>query len=152
MFANKKPLTLYRHPGLYLEQLHGKGRGVFCLENVKEGDTLEVAPVVIFPAKESPILTKTLAVNYVFAASAFDGKFLKAVGIEQPENTFCLPLGITSICNHLIEPNAIFKFEIENLSPFAILLAKRDIQKGEEITVSYGPGWFGVRRLAPGKT
>lgn len=150
MFAKKKPLTLYRHPGLYLEQLHGKGRGVFCLENVKEGDTLEVAPVLIFPAKDSPALLKTLVGDYVFAASAFDGKFLKAIGIDEPGNTLCLPLGITSLCNHLIEPNAHYKFEVDDLSAFATLSAKRDIQKGEEITVSYGSGWFGVRRFKPG--
>jgi hypothetical protein len=151
MFKIKKPLTLYRHPGLYLEQIDGKGRGVFCLEDINEGETLEVAPVLIFPTRETQAVFNTLAGDYVFAASAFDGKFLKATGIDEPENTLCLPLGITSLCNHLIEPNAIYKFEVDDLSAFAILKAKRDILKGEEITVSYGSSWFGVRRFKPGR-
>jgi SET domain-containing protein len=150
MFAKKKPLTLYRHPGLYLEQLHGKGRGVFCLEDLKQGDTLEVAPILIFPAKDAAMLLRTLARDYVFSASSFDEKFLKAIGIDEPKNTLCLPLGMTSLCNHMIEPNACYKFDVDDLSAFATLAAARDIQKGEEISLNYGPVWFGVRRLASG--
>jgi uncharacterized protein len=151
MFAKKKPLTLYRNPGLYLEQIDGRGRGVFCLEDVNKGDVLEVAPVLIFPTADSPSVHKTLAGDYVFAASAFDPKFLKAIGIDNPGNTLCLPLGITSICNHLVDPNAIYKFDVDDLSPFVTLTATRDIAKGDEITVNYGPSWFAVRHITPGR-
>ncbi len=149
MFAKKKPLTLFRHPGLYLEQLQDKGRGVFCLEDLKKDETLEVAPVIIIPSKQYPHLALTLIYDYAFSASAFPEKFLKAIGMEDAKSCTCLPLGITSICNHMIDPNAQFNFEVDDLSPYVILKTKRDIVKGEEISVSYGASWFAHRKLSP---
>lgn len=138
----KKPLTLYRHPGLYLEQVRDKGRGVFCLQDLKAKEVIEVAPLVLFPESEHDALGKTLLINYVFGGGNLPAQFLKMQGYSDPAKAVALPMGITSICNHLAEPNAQYEFKVDDLSPFAVLSASRDIPKGEEISVSYGNTWF----------
>jgi hypothetical protein len=144
----KKPLTLFRHPGLYLELVQDKGRGVFCQQDLKAREVLEVAPLILFPVDEHPALLKTTLVNYVFGASHLPEPFLKSAGYDNPESALALPMGITSICNHLAEPNAEYDFKVDDMSPFAILRASRDIPKGEEICVSYGNTWFMKRTIS----
>ncbi|MEZ0261401.1 MAG: SET domain-containing protein-lysine N-methyltransferase [Alphaproteobacteria bacterium] len=148
MFSKKnKPLILFRNPGLYLEEVQDKGRGVFCLQDIKEGETVEVAPVMIFPTKESPNIHETMLTNYVFSAASFPEKFLKSINIDIPKDTCCLPLGITSLCNHMVDPNTKYSFSVDDLYPYATLTALRDIPKGEELSVSYGDVWFARRKM-----
>lgn len=142
MFSKKKPLTVYRHPGLYFEEVPDKGRGVFCLQDIAAGETIEVAPVLILPADQSEAILKTLLKDYIFSAKPYPEKFLRSMSIDKPETTTCIPLGIIPICNHRVDPNATYGFIVENMHPFATLKAHIDIPKGEEISVSYGDTWF----------
>lgn len=151
MFLKKKPLTLFRHAGLYFEEVPDKGRGVFCLQDISDGEMLEVAPVLIMPTEQTNTLCTTILYDYCFQATSYPEKFLKSINIDNPAATVCLPLGIIPICNHRVAPNATYEFTVENLHPYATLKAVRNIPAGEEISVSYGDSWFARRKMNPAK-
>lgn len=143
----KKLLTLYRHNGLYLKHLMDKGRGVFCLQDIKADEILEISPLLLFSEADTHMLQKTVLKDYIFNANPLPEKFLRASGYENPAKTVALPMGICSICNHMADPNSTYSFELDDMSAFAVLKAKRDIPKGEEISVSYGDAWFAIRNF-----
>ena len=51
---------------LYLKKVRNKGRGVFCTEDLNEGDIIEVCPVIVCPAKDCKHLDKTTLYHYYF--------------------------------------------------------------------------------------
>lgn len=54
-----------------------------------------------------------------------------------------LPLGYGSIYNHADKPNANFSFDLRH--GLLVVRANRFIEKGEEILIEYGEGWFSCR-------
>lgn len=124
-----EPLDLPRHSGIAVTDLPGRGRGVVAIEPLLKGELIEAAPVIRLlpdasPPKSSPLF------DYVFAWD--EPPFIEAVA-----------LGIVSLVNHDAAPSATIECELAEQT--IRLLAARDIEAGEEITIDYGiPLWFEV--------
>ena len=109
------------------------GRGIFAIRNIKKGEFIEEAPVIVIPIIEWKLMKKSILSNYVF---------------RWRENK-ALALGYGSLYNHSYTPNARYLTNIENQS--IDFYAREDIQEGEEITINYNgvstdqsPLWFEV--------
>ena len=110
------------------------GRGIFAIRNIKKGEFIEEAPVIVIPIKEWKLMKKkNILSNYVF----------------RWEEDKALALGYGSLYNHSYTPNARYHTNIENRS--IDFYAWEDIQEKEEITVNYNgdptdqsPLWFEV--------
>lgn len=109
-------------PGLYILDTDMSGRGVFTSREINERDLIEVCQVVVIPKSELPIVHKTILHDYYFLW----GPDMKDGAIA---------LGYGSLYNHAIHPNADFILDIENMS--IDIVAIKDIQPGEEITINY---------------
>ena len=115
-----------------------KGRGVFALRDLKEGEIIENCPVINITPKERKIVEKTIFNYYIYPwRSTLSGS---------------LALGYGSIYNHSFFPNADWKqnFKTKSMVYKAII----PIKKGEEITVNYNGepdeqtpiDWFEVKK------
>ncbi len=115
----------------------GKGRGVFALRRIANGETIEEAPVVIVPDKEVTHLDATVLGDYYFVWG-------------EDEKQAALLLGLCSLCNHSYRPNARFVLHPDRMS--IEFVALRDISEGEEVTTNYNgnpesrePVWFEMK-------
>lgn len=109
------------------------GRGIFARRDIKKGEFIEEAPVIVIPKNEWKLMKKNILSNYVFRWGED-----KAVA-----------LGYGSLYNHSYTPNARYHTNIENNS--IDFYARQDISDEEEITVNYNgdpedqsPLWFKV--------
>jgi uncharacterized protein len=107
------------------------GRGVFALRNMKKGELIEEAHVIVIPITEWKLMRKSILSNYVFRWGGDKA----------------LALGYGSLYNHSYTPNARYITNLENQS--IDFYAREDMQAGEEITVNYhgdptnqSPLWF----------
>ena len=123
-----------RNPTLYIAQSTLGGRGVFTGAPIKEGDLIEVCPVIVMKEGEMAILDTTTLYDYYFLW-----------GDEQKQSA--LALGFGSLYNHFAPSNADYfmEFNEQTIEIFAV----RDIEAGEEITINYNgdpddaaPTWF----------
>ena len=98
------------------------GQGVFAIVDIKAGEIIEVAPVILLPEEEISDLAKTKLLDYFFAW----GEKLEQAAIT---------LGYGSLYNQSYEPNAKV---VENLDKQTITYsAIKDVKKGEEILINY---------------
>ena len=96
-----------------------KCRGVFSLVHYKEGDIIEIAPVILNQGK-----LRGLIEDYIFC---WDKK------------TSLIAFGYSSMYNHSDEPNTDYIFvDDERIK----ITANRDIFLGEELTISYGEAYW----------
>lgn len=95
------------------------GRGIFAIRNIKKGEFIEEAPVIVITIIEWKLMKKNILSNYVFRW-----------GEDK-----ALALGYGSLYNHSYTSNARYLTNIENQS--IDFYAREDIQEGEEITVNY---------------
>jgi len=94
------------------------GRGVFASRNIGAGEVVEVCPVIPIEDTESiTAIEKTVLSDYVW----------------QYGNGIAVVLGYGSLYNHSSEPNVDFGGGDNSI----IYYATRDIEKGEELFVSY---------------
>ncbi|MDR3473648.1 MAG: SET domain-containing protein-lysine N-methyltransferase [Devosia sp.] len=122
-----EPLDLPRHSGIAVTEIPGRGWGVVAIEPILKGELIEASPVIRLPPEASPPRTSPLF-DYVFAWD--EAPFIEAVA-----------LGIVSLVNHAAAPCATI--ECDHVERTIRLLAARDIEAGEEITIDYGiPLWF----------
>jgi hypothetical protein len=143
MEGGMQPLILFRKNGLYMKLIPDKGRGVFCNEFIAADEVIEVAPVYIFREQDIEHIRATDLVNYWFrAGDGFSQHVYLWSNIKDGSKVSCLPMGITSFCNHLIDPNASWKHMEDRSMPFFTLTASRDIPPDTEICISYGVSWF----------
>jgi len=119
-----------------IDEVEGKGRGVFAVRRIHEGEVIERAPVLVIPSGEVETVSTTMLDHYVYDWS-HDGSQL------------AVALGHGSLFNHAFEPNAIYtkSFE-EGIIEYTAL---RDIEPGEELLINYNgrptdlsPVWFEV--------
>ena len=107
----------------------GKGRGVFTLRDFKEGEIIEVAPVI-------PVSKRSV----IESGEAPDGYLLDWDGNYEDEE-YCMPLGYIMLYNHSDTPNIKLDQDFDAYSMTAIAL--RDIKKGEELCWNYNCDiWF----------
>lgn len=107
------------------------GRGVFAAENIKKGEVIEMAPILVLEFSDFVDTKWNLLFEYYFWLDDF----------------VVLALGYGSMYNHSENPNCEYKIDKENETiTFAAL---KDIQKDEEILFNYSgsaskkaPLWF----------
>jgi SET domain-containing protein len=113
------------------------GRGMFAGRNFLKGELIERAPVVVINQKQWPAAEKTILSDY-----AFDWG-------EKDEHA-AIAFGYISIYNHSYSPNAQLEQMLDEL--MMEIIAIKDIQEGEQITINYNgdpanqdPLWFTQR-------
>ena len=106
-----------------------KGRGVYARTSFKQGEILEVAPVIVVAASAVPE-----------EGGAPDGYLLDwEPDVEGEEH--CMPLGYIMLYNHSKNPNIRLESDTGEMTITAFAL--RDIEVGEEITWDYACDiWF----------
>lgn len=105
-----------------------QGYGVFALEDIKAGETVEECYALIHKSM-------TELIDYVFAVKDGSTSFT------------AIALGYGSIYNH--SPTANADFFLDPYKSILRITALRDIKSGEEVFVNYGKNWFGERGLRP---
>jgi len=111
----------------------GRGRGVFATRRIARGQIIEEAPVIVISAAEMKPMLKTSLRDYYFVWG-------------KKRNQGALALGLCSLCNHTVHPNAEFVLEPDYL--MIRLFALNVIRAGEEVTINYNhsgsrdPVWF----------
>ena len=118
-----------------------RGRAMFASRKFLKGELIERAPVIPINQKQWPAAEKTILSDY-----AFDWG-------EHDEHA-AIALGYVSIYNHSYTPNAQLEELLDEL--MMEVVAIRDIQPGEEVTINYNgdpesqdPLWFIERDLRP---
>ncbi len=117
-----RKLTPVLPDNLFVARTPDKGRAVFTSKPIKKGETIEVAPMIVFGAKDRESINDTFLYEYYFE---WGKKGKKGA----------LALGFGSLYNHSYSPNAQYLPDFDlNVLEFR---AVRDIEPGEEITVNY---------------
>ncbi len=106
-----------------------RGRGVFALADIAEGEMIEAAPVIIVAAVDVPN-----------SGGAPDGYLLDWEPEEEGQE-HCMPLGYIMLYNHSRQANLRLENDYEELTITSF--AARDIKAGEELTWDYSCDiWF----------
>jgi SET domain-containing protein len=119
---------------IQVQQSAVEGRGVFATVDIKEGDIIERCPMVRLGYRShyhhDPIIWK-----YVYTQPKCECNDCKNHG-----KYIWMVLGYGMIYNHQDIPNTKWQFKYN--SEYADVVASKDIQKGQEIFVSYGTEYF----------
>ena len=109
--------------------LEQAGTGVFSKKDFKQGEILEIVPVLSIPIKD---VTENILKDYVF---------------QYDDKSYGMVLGYGAVYNHQDVPNVAYEYS--NKKDFMIYKATQDIKEGDELFVSYGFGWWNHRNLTP---
>lgn len=101
------------------------GRGVFATRDIKEGEVIELVPIVLFDRKG-------LAEN----------NKIRDYDIRYDDENSAMMLGYGAVYNHSFNNSADWMFLDDKTM---IITANRDIKKGEEIFVNYGSNYWETR-------
>jgi uncharacterized protein len=100
------------------------GRGVIATADIETGETIEVCPILELAEGDASGLLDDYTVS-----------------LEEGTGVALL-LGYGSLYNHSDEPNAEYIATADDSYSFVAL---RDIEAGEQITISYGEEWWRTR-------
>ena len=109
-------------PFLYIAHDETKGRCIFTSEEISKGSIIEICPVIILDQNDTTVIHKTRLHDYYFVWD-----------IEK--YTSAIALGYGSLYNHDDNNNA--EFEIDLNENVIRIIAQRQINTGEEITLDY---------------
>lgn len=98
------------------------GIGVFAIREFNAGDIIEYAPLILLDNTEREQLQNTELFNYYFL-------------IGNRKTPVALGLGMASLYNHAVFPNADYKIDLKNET--LVIKALQAINPGEEITINY---------------
>lgn len=114
---------------LYLTNLKGKGRGVFCQHSISPDEIIEIAPLLIIPPYQREWLFESKLVDYIFKHAVEEGAMV-------------LALGFGSLYNHAEVCNAGYEidYETNQITFFALEF----IPAHKEICINYS-GEYGKR-------
>ncbi len=107
---------------LYIKEIKGKGRGVFCNKHISKGETIEICPVIVVPATDISAIEETKLANYSFY-------------FNKEENTLSIVMGFGSMYNYAQYPNAVYL--LDRSSKTMTYTAYQDIPPHTEITINY---------------
>ncbi|HYD17190.1 MAG TPA: SET domain-containing protein-lysine N-methyltransferase [Patescibacteria group bacterium] len=141
-----QPTVMTRKDGLYLAPVHGKGRGLFCTDDIAAGEVIEISPVFIFNEQDSPVVATTVIGDYYFSGENLPESVLRREGITDAAKSTCFAMGAVSYCNHLVDANAKAEKKAEHDTVYYVLTALKDIPNGTEICINYGLSWMTFRR------
>ncbi|SBT80831.1 histone-lysine N-methyltransferase, putative [Plasmodium malariae] len=145
------------HKRVYIGRSDYNGLGIFSLSKIKRNEIIEICPTVKIENEDIP---KKL-INYLFEKKEQNmNKQIVQILTKKDEtaNYKLFPLGYGILYNHSNSPNAFVHIvrinkEKVNINIFTetvvssqimIFRAQRDIQKNEEIFISYGQCWWRV--------
>lgn len=149
MSASKtRKIKLDRKPGLYLAHTDHKGRGVFCVNDIRKGEILEVTPTIVLNEKATDLVDPTILSNYTFQLGGISRKERVKAGVKDIGKCSGVIMGIISYFNHAETPNAEVQWEEEDGTIYHQVVAIKPIPKNTEICTSYGGGWLEDRGLA----
>jgi SET domain-containing protein len=110
------------------------GRGIFATRDIKKGEMIHEAPIIISPSNEYKYLKKTKIMDYVFWWG----------------DDCALALGYGSLFNHSYTPNALYEYNKANQT--IDFYAHTDIKANDEILINYNGDpdddskvWFDVQ-------
>ena len=109
-------------PGLYIDHIENKGRGVFTAEELSEEDLIEICPIIKIPEGQLSHIDKTILFDYYFLW-------------EEEGYKGCILLGYGSIYNHDRNPNADMIFDYTDST--IKIMANQKITSGSEISIDY---------------
>jgi SET domain-containing protein len=124
---------------LFVKDIKGKGRGVFCKQNIAKDEIFEICPVLVIPATDYDIVKASRLVDYFF-------------NFNKEENTLAIALGFGSLYNHAMYSNAAYTLDqnTRTMSYYAL----QDIPAGTEICINYAgetgqefKEWFESRNI-----
>ena len=103
-----------------------KGMGVVATQNIKNGETIEVCPIVFISKKEAGFFEKEKTpLNFYY------------LQLDDYHDKVCLMLGYGSLYNHSSNPNAEIIYDEESTERVVYFKALKDIMAGEEIVYDY---------------
>ena len=103
-----------------------RGRGVFATRTFAEGETVETCPTVEIADGGGALA------DYLFESTN--------------EGHFLVVLGFGMLYNHSAAPNVDYYQEDGESLDF---VATRRVERGEELTISYGDDWWSARGETP---
>jgi len=103
-----------------------KGMGVIATEDIKNGETIEVCPIVF--------ISKAEALFFETEETPLKFYYLQ---LEDESERSCLMLGYGSLYNHSLNPNAEVDYNEEKSERVIYFKAIKDIKAGEEIVYDY---------------
>jgi len=111
----------------------GKGRGLIANKPIRQGATVLRDPAIKLAENDRDYLDKTvMRTHYHFYQT-------------EQSMEFYVCFGPGSLLNHEKSPNLTKRFEQDDLGPWLVVIAARDIQPGEELCLRYvDPGFFGL--------
>lgn len=140
--SKKKITRLDRKDGLYLADAGIKGRGVYCVSDIRAGEVLETTPAIILNEAATDRVDNTLLSNYTFVTGSVSKRMRAAMRVKKPADASSVVFGLLTFCNHDEHPNAEVIWEEIGGTLYYILRATRRIPKNTEICTTYGRGWF----------
>jgi uncharacterized protein len=124
---------------LYIKNVTGKGRGVFCKKCIAKDEVFETAQVIVLPDADYNTATASALCDYFF-------------NFNKEEGTLALVLGFGSLYNHAVHSNAAYS--LDRASKTMQYYALEDIKPGTEICINYGgesgkayKEWFETRNI-----
>jgi SET domain-containing protein len=127
------PLELHsgQRAALRIGHAPPRGRGVFADERIAAGTLVERSPVLVIPPEHRIATDATVVFTYVFMWE----RGTVEEDLYKHEGRAAIALGYTSLLNHSYQPNCEFIRHIDAL--MIDLVALRDIEPGEELTIDY---------------
>tara|TARA_Y100000385_G_scaffold187496_1_gene193807 strand:- start:97 stop:864 length:768 start_codon:yes stop_codon:yes gene_type:complete len=122
------------YQNIYLDTSEISGRGVFAGKNFSKDEVIEI----VYFLADKMVEGRSAVADYIIGSN-FEGN----------SN---LMLGYASLYNHSDDPNSqylIHQFGLDKISSqsqFIKIKAKKDIKKGEELTISYGENYWKSRK------
>jgi hypothetical protein len=108
-----------------------RGRGVVADACIAQGQLVERSPVLVIPHVDRAATDGTIVFTYVFM---WEHDSVEE-DLYRHEGRAAIALGFTSLLNHAYTPNCKFVRHIDEL--VVDLVAVRDIEAGEELTIDY---------------
>ena len=137
---------LDRKKGLYLKHTATKGRGVFCVSDIEEGEIIEVSPAILLNEVATTHIEKTIIHDYKFKVGELSNSLRAHSHIKTSNKSSCVVMGLMAFCNHDESSNADIYWEEDEGTAYHFLEATRRIPKNTEICTNYGRGWFTQRK------
>ena len=112
-----------------VKSLPQKGRCVVTTQKITPGTIVEIAPVSACNSEERVLFQKTDFFKYLFVRP---GEYSIGDNIKG-----YVVFGLASFCSHHKNPNAYIDWIEDEVGIWSHLVAKQEMQKGEEVTLFY---------------
>lgn len=118
---------------IHMQEVSGKGRGMFCLESIPKDEIIEIAPVIVMSSSDRVHLDKTLLHDYIFEWQPKGQQFC------------CMALGYIPIYNHSYMANCEYFMDYE--AQTIMIKSVKPIEAGEELTINYNGDWNDEKKV-----